>query len=126
MIQLYPSPTILGLIDGSFLFVAAQGPIGLPGLPGADGVRGPPGTLIMLPVSELICGMAVVALWSWGGEQGQSYNEAAMVSPLLQSNVIFRSAWQLKVESEFCSREHRLHFVPWCCQESQRTEESFA
>lgn len=28
-----------------------QGPPGRPGLPGADGLAGPPGTMLMLPVS---------------------------------------------------------------------------
>lgn len=30
-----------------------QGPPGRPGLPGADGIRGPPGTILMLPVREV-------------------------------------------------------------------------
>lgn len=33
------------------LFFLLQGPPGRPGLPGADGVAGPPGTMLMLPVS---------------------------------------------------------------------------
>lgn len=31
-----------------------QGPPGRPGLPGADGLAGPPGTMLMLPVSAQI------------------------------------------------------------------------
>lgn len=32
--------------------LCCQGPPGRPGLPGSDGIRGPPGTMLMMPVRE--------------------------------------------------------------------------
>lgn len=40
--------------DWCLLLLCCQGPPGRPGLPGADGIRGPPGTMLMLPVRENI------------------------------------------------------------------------
>lgn len=36
------------------LILCPQGPPGRPGLPGADGLAGPPGTMLMLPVSIIM------------------------------------------------------------------------
>lgn len=39
--------------DWCLLLLCCQGPPGRPGLPGADGIRGPPGTMLMLPVIDI-------------------------------------------------------------------------
>lgn len=45
--------------------LCCQGPPGRPGLPGADGIRGPPGTMLMLPVRSCFPGCS--AVWPQGG-----------------------------------------------------------
>lgn len=72
--------------------MCCQGPPGRPGLPGADGIRGPPGTMLMLPVRENIfrgCsshmstrgGCISLFFYSFQFHSGGNSQKGPMVSP---------------------------------------------
>lgn len=60
-----------------------QGPPGRPGLPGADGIRGPPGTVLMFPVrpqsTRLVCSNALYTQGReyWHDHKGGLYDRTS-------------------------------------------------
>lgn len=46
-------PFVCVCVHSCLCYFPSQGPLGRAGLPGADGLPGPPGTVLMLPVSHL-------------------------------------------------------------------------